>query len=539
MSKVQHNSSIPSHSELQVLLQDGLSRTIIDSLPYPFYIVDAHDYTIKTANAATAVFGEITKETTCYALTHRVDRPCQLPDHMCPLKEVKETKKPVVLEHIHYDKDGNAMCMEIHGYPILNSDGDVVQMIEYSLDITDRKRMEELLRDSEEQFRSVLQSAHDAIISIDSRGKVIFWNRAAEKIFGYTAHEAIGEPVSITMPQRFRERHAEGLHRIVATGKARIIGKKTEVVGLKKDGAEFPLELTLAKWETSRGMHFTGILRDITERKRGEQELRKANDKMRADLEVAVDVQRSLLPSEYLEIGAVRFASAFKPCEELGGDILNVLPLGDRLVGLYVLDVSSHGVQAALLSVTLSRLLSALTEQSSPVMQPGGGTVCHHLVQPVDIAEELNRQFPMDSEKLQYFTLVYGVFDLETNIFRYVSAGHPGLIYLPHDSAAGVLEKPAFPIGWFREPSYAEHTVSMNPGDRLYLYSDGVTEAMNSRGEQFGTGRLVDTLGQSRRVPIGDSISSVLQAVREWRGDAPLEDDISILAIEVAAHEPG
>jgi sigma-B regulation protein RsbU (phosphoserine phosphatase) len=537
MPEVRNKISNSSQEKWHALLQHEFCRMIIDSLPYPFYVVDANDYTIKVANSATSVFGEIKEDTTCYALTHKADRPCGAPDHRCPLVEVKNTKKPVVLEHIHYDKDGNALWMELHGYPIFNDDGDVVQMIEYTLDITDRKHMEDRLRESEEQFRTVVQSAHDAIISIDGNGRVIFWNRAAEKIFGYSAREVTGKPVSIIMPERFRERHNQGIRRIVSTGKSKIIGKKIEVSGLRKDGSEFPLELTLAKWEMNGGLHFTGILRDITERKWAEDELQKANERMRDDLRAAAEVQKSLLPSEHLEIHDVRFASTFEPCEELGGDIFNVVPLDDRLVGLYILDVSGHGVQAALLSVALSHLLSVMTEQSTISTWDDGGNACYYHVQPVDVAMQLNRQFPMENERLQYFSLVYGVLDLETHTFRYISAGHPGLVYLPRDAAATVLDEPAFPIGWFKEPHYTEHVVAMNPGDRLYLYSDGVLGARNPSDEEFGRERLVTVLDQGRGIPIRESISSLLHGVVEWRGGALLEDDVSVLAIEIADQE--
>jgi len=537
MAEVRKKIPESSQEELHVLLQDEIWIEIMNSLPYPIYLIDANDYTIKMANSATSIFGDISKDTTCYALTHKMDRPCQLPNHQCTLEEIKRTKRPIVLEHIHYDKDGNAIIMELHGYPVLNDDGDVVQIIESSLDITDRKRIKARLLESEEQYRTVVQSAHDAIISIDSTGKVISWNHAAEKIFKYSAHEITGKPVGIIMPERFRERHNEGLRRIIKTGKSKIIGEKIEVSGLRKDGSEVPLELTIARWEMKGELHFTGILRDITERKRAEEELRKVNERMRDDLRAAAEVQKSLLPGEHLDIGDVRFASTFKPCEELGGDIFNVIQLDDRLVGLYILDVSCHGVQAALLSVTLSRLLSVMTERSTLSTRDDGGNHCYYHVQPVDVATQLNRQFPMDHEKLQYFSLVYGVLDLQSHAFRYISAGHPGLIHLPRDSAAVVLDRPGFPIGWVKEPHYEEHVVVINPGDRLYLYSDGVIEAMNADEEEFGGERLVSALEQGRGMPIGESISSLIHAVGEWRRDTSFEDDVSVLAIEAVDQE--
>jgi sigma-B regulation protein RsbU (phosphoserine phosphatase) len=404
------------------------------------------------------------------------------------------------------------------------------------LHITERKRVEEELRENEKRFRSVAHSATDAIISADSCGRITFWNKAAETIFDYTASESIGKPVSIIIPERFREKHRKGLSRVVSTGKTKIIGKTIEVTGLRKNGSEVPVELSLARWSIKERIFFTGIIRDITERKRAEAELQMANKRMKSNLEVAAMVQKSLLPRESLEIQGVSFACSFKPCEELGGDILNVFQLDEKHVGLYILDVSGHGIPAALLSVTLSHIISPSPDQSSLLKQQIGSSPEYRLVQPAEVAKQLNRQFLMDPEKPQYFTLVFGILNLETHEFRYVSAGHPGLIYISRYSEAAILDNPntGFPIGCVKEANYKEYSFSMKPGDRLYLYSDGITDAMNSNDEQFGERQLINALDQSRNILLKDSISSLLMSVEEWCGDARLEDDISVLAIEIA-----
>ena len=140
-------------------------------------------------------------------------------------------------------------------------------------DITERKRMADTLLESELRFRSVTQSANDAIIAADSRGNIISWNNGAQQIFGYTEEQALGKPLTILMPEVYREGHRTGMARHDATGESHVIGKTVELKGLRKNGSEFPLDLSLSSWVTEEGRFYSGIIRDITERKKADEAL--------------------------------------------------------------------------------------------------------------------------------------------------------------------------------------------------------------------------------------------------------------------------
>lgn len=126
-------------------------------------------------------------------------------------------------------------------------------------------------RQAEEKFRAVAQTAYDAIVSADSRGRITYFNSRAEQMFGFPSAGACGQPLSLLMPERFREQHEQGLARFLATGEAHVIGKTIELSGRRIDGTEFPLELSLSSWRTGEGLFFTAIIRDITKRKKSEQ----------------------------------------------------------------------------------------------------------------------------------------------------------------------------------------------------------------------------------------------------------------------------
>ena len=135
-----------------------------------------------------------------------------------------------------------------------------------------KKAEAHLKKQSETMFRSVAQSAKDAIITADNKGKIAFCNTAADKMFGYHEGELIGQSISILMPQRFRTAHKRGMAQVEASGKFRLVNETVELFGITKDGSEFPVELSLSNWKSGDHTFYAGIIRDISERKQHEKE---------------------------------------------------------------------------------------------------------------------------------------------------------------------------------------------------------------------------------------------------------------------------
>jgi PAS domain S-box-containing protein len=198
-------------------------------------------------------------------------------------RRVLETGGALELEEVAPQEDGLHTYISIK-FPLRDSAGAPYAVCGISTDITERKRAENELRESEEKFRAVTQSANDAIISANSDGLIISWNKGAQAIFGYPEAEVLGHPVASLMPERYRAAHRHGMGRLKDGGEPHVIGRTVELHGLRKDGSEFPLELSLATWRTGERAYYSGIIRDITERKRIEEERQRARD---AALELA------------------------------------------------------------------------------------------------------------------------------------------------------------------------------------------------------------------------------------------------------------
>src|SRR5918911_2778495 len=165
------------------------------------------------------------------------------------------------------------------------------------------RQPDEELRKSEARYRTVLDTAFDAIVTITPDGVVRWFNRGAERIFGYSAEEIIGRPVTLIMPERYRELCVAGLHRYLRTGEARVVGVTTELVGLRKDGSEFPIEMSLGETHENGEQLFTGVIRDVAERKRTEDALREARDRFRSIFDHApIGMAMVTLEGRYLQV---------------------------------------------------------------------------------------------------------------------------------------------------------------------------------------------------------------------------------------------
>jgi PAS domain S-box-containing protein len=189
--------------------------------------------------------------------------------------------------------DGALVDVELSATPLIYQNKPALQLLAHN--VTERKRAEKALQRSEARKGAILETALDAIISIDHKGVVQEWNPAAERIFGYSRKEALGkEMAALIIPQRHRESHRQGLAHYLETGEGRLLGRRVEMAAVRKDGSELPVELAIISVPSNGTPMFIGYVRDITERKQAEEALRRSEARKSAILETAIDAILSI-----------------------------------------------------------------------------------------------------------------------------------------------------------------------------------------------------------------------------------------------------
>ncbi|MDJ1173828.1 PAS domain S-box protein [Roseofilum capinflatum] len=264
-------------AEVKLVQQNDFLNNVINSLADSFYVIDVTNHKIITANTAAKQMGTF-KNTTCYTLTHKRNSPCsddRDQAHPCPLEILRKTKEPTVVEHIHFDAQGNPLIVEVHAYPILDIQGNLVQMIEYSLDITARRKAEEQVR---KLSQAVEQSANGILIT-DLKGRIEYVNSQFTEMTGYTVQEVLGKTPRILNSGEQSKEYYQELWQTIQSGNE----WRGEFHNQRKDGSLYWAHATISPIFNAdqKITHFLGIQENITARKQAESDLRESEYKLR------------------------------------------------------------------------------------------------------------------------------------------------------------------------------------------------------------------------------------------------------------------
>jgi len=260
----------------------------------------------------------------------------------------------------------------------------------------------------------------------------------------------------------------------------------------------------------------------------------KSGSRIKDNLASAAKLQTRMLPPKNSVLGEFRLGHIARTAEDLAGDVFGCIPLNEEGdIGFFHVDVVGHGVVAALNSFSVARLLFSANAAKVILTTNGKPSPAHTVV------ERLNEYFKSDEECDQYFTMVYGVLNSKTGEGQLCQAGHPHPLIITPGGAAKRLGKGGLPVGLMEFSRYESVNFSMEPGDRLFLYSDGAIEAENKNGEQLGFLSLSRRAVTQRELPLQDWLENLESYVVDWTGSETMEDDLSMLGLERIASKSG
>ena len=316
---------------------------------------------------------------------------------------------------------------------------------------------------------------------------------------------------------------------ILLTGKTE---REAVVDGMNEGADDFlnkPVNFDELDARLNAGIRIIELENTLEERNR---QISQAIETIEKDLESAAATQAGLL-CQPDTIQNVSFDWFFQPSRILGGDMFGYQSVDGEHVGFYQLDVAGHGIPSALFSFTLNNIMSETSDRGAIVKEFIDKPPYYQVRSPENVLASLNRRFQATPESMLYFTIAYGVINSHTGQVLMSQAGHPPPLWLQqnNNNVEPVLGG-GVPIGMMPDMEYETTRVQLQPGDRLFLYSDGITECENAEGEQFGEDRLLACLQQSFSDTLKQAVVRVEQQVREWNQSDSFEDDVTFLILE-------
>ncbi len=447
-----------------------------------------------------------------------------------------------------FRKDGTIIWISENCRAVRDGQGKLLYYEGTVEDITRQRQMEEALRSSESLYHSLVETMPQGVFRRDLQGRFTFANQPYCKFHKIKPEEIVGKTDFDFFPKAAAEKYWHDDLRIMEKGETMEILEEAQTTGMAEKQYHHVIKTPLRD-EAGRVIGLQGMIWDVTEKIRAEEKIRQTtaelarsreelhskNQTMEENLRVAADIQLAMLPQQYPtfpagaapEQSAFQFVHRYVPSESVSGDFFSISAISDTEVGVFICDVTGHGVRAALVTA----MIRALAEELKPLARDPGNFLRKLNFDLCSILK--NTGSPMLT------TAFYAVADCRIGRLRFANAGHPKPLVIrrsrdlvePLVNASG-RSQPA--LGLFEDPPYATSETTLARGDFLMLFTDGVYEVQGENEELYSQERLMLDVNNLITHPSGILFDKLLQIIRNFAVNGEFDDDVCLVGMDFA-----
>jgi len=460
-------------------------------------------------------------------------------------QRVLETGQTYEIVEDHQPLGQEMTTTQVVKTPLYGADGKIIGLQGIFWDVTEQRQMEESLRNSESLYHSLVETMPQNVFRKDLKGRFTFANKQYCKHYNCKLEDILGKTDFDFFPKELAEKYTKDDERVLETGQTYEIVEEHHPLGQEKTIVQ--VVKTPLYGAGGKIIGLQGIFWDVTEQRLAEEriraantalslsreELRAKNQLMQESLRMAHEIQLTMLPQQYPVFphtiapgkSAFQFAHRYHPAETVSGDFFSISQLSDNEVGVFICDVTGHGVRAALVTA----MIRALVEELKPIAHDPGMFL-----------RKLNSDLCVILKTTgtpMLTTAFYLTANWETGVMRFANAGHPKPLLIRR--SAGKVEplvnasgrsQPA--LGLFDDPPYQASETTIVPGDFAMLFTDGLYEVQGPNEELYSQERLMLDVQNLINKPAGLLFDDLLEAVRAFSVSHEFEDDVCLVGME-------
>ena len=500
--------SLRKNAQEELQVQKTYLEELFNSAPEAIILHDNHDIVMNVNDEFTNIFGYSRDEAIGKSINDLVASD-KLRDDALAQSSIVLSGKRVNVETRRKRKNGSIFDVWILGAPIFSNDEQVGVYAIYR-DISKRKKVEQEINLQKTYLEELFNSAPEAIILHDNNDIIVNVNREFTNVFGYSKDEVLGAKINDIVASKDLLEDAHLQSSAVLSGQKVNVETKRR----RKDGSQFDVWILGAPiFNKYEQVGVYAIYRDITERKRAEE----ARIKSREQARMARDIQINFLPKSNPEIPGYDIAGINIPAMEVGGDYYDFIPLDDNRLAIGVGDVSGKGLPASLVMANLQatiRCQSLLNVSSKKCL------------------ESSNKLLFNSTDRRIFVSLFYGILDIKDHTLSFSNAGQNRPLLFSLNKKPLPLKTHDLVLGIKENVLYQMEKVKISPGEMLIIYTDGISESMNKKMEEFGEDRLLNIIDKNIKNSASKLVYKIIGAAKKHSGNAPQSDDMTLVVIK-------